>query len=214
MTRLTQRFSHAVEYARVAHEQQVRKGSNIPYLYHLLAVSSLVLEYGGNEDQAIAGLLHDVIEDCGEEHEARIREQFGEAVLAIVRDCTDGTADDKAHATSPEATRRSWWQRKLAYVAHLREEPEASLLVGGCDKLHNARAITQDLADPTVGVAVFDRFKAGRDGTLRYYESIARILRQRGAPMARIFDAEVERMHRLAGAARRLPLEEAGEGHQ
>ncbi|KAF1709347.1 guanosine polyphosphate pyrophosphohydrolase [Pseudoxanthomonas kalamensis DSM 18571] len=210
MSKLSERFSEAVEYARVAHGQQVRKGSNIPYLYHLLAVSSLVLEYHGNEDQAIAGLLHDVLEDCGEEHDALIRERFGEAVIAIVRDCTDGTASSKASATTPEQKREDWWSRKLKYLRHLGEEPAASLLVSGCDKLHNARTIVSDLEDPAVGTRVFDRFTGGRDGTLRYYESISRVLAQRGMPMARTFNAVVVRMHELAGGAPRCPLESAG----
>ena len=211
MTQLTQRFSEAVDYARDAHGSQVRKGSNIPYLYHLLAVSSLVLEYGGNEDQAIAGLLHDVLEDCGEHHAEQIEQRFGPAVLAIVRDCTDGTADQKAAATTPEDKRVNWWKRKLAYVAHLRKEDEASLLVSGCDKLHNALAILADLEDPQVGQKVFDRFTGGKDGTLRYYESIARLLQDRGAPMTRRFRTVVDRMHDLAGASERLTLEGVGE---
>ena len=210
MTQLTQRFSEAVDYARDAHGSQVRMGSNIPYLYHLLAVSSLVLEYGGNEDQAIAGLLHDVLEDCGEHHAEEIQQRFGTAVLAIVRDCTDGTAKQKAEV-APEDKRVNWWKRKLAHVAHLRKEDEASLLVSGCDKLHNALAILTDLEDPQVGQKVFDRFTGGKDGTLRYYESIARLLQDRGAPMTRRFRAVVERMHERAGADERLTLDGVGE---
>ena len=208
MTQLTQRFSEAVDYARDAHGSQVRKGSNIPYLYHLLAVSSLVLEYGGNEDQAIAGLLHDVLEDCGDHHADEIAQRFGPAVLAIVHDCTDGTADQKAAAVTPDAKRADWWQRKLAYMAHLRKEDKTSLLVSGCDKLHNALAILADLENPAVGQAVFDRFTGGRDGTLRYYASIAALLHDRKAPMARRFGAVVDRMHALAGASEQVPLEE------
>lgn len=204
MTMLTKRYSDAVDYARIAHAGQIRKGSNIPYLYHLLAVSSLVLEYGGNEDQAIAGLLHDVLEECGALHEDVIRSRFGEPVAAIVKDCTDGTAEQKA--VPPEDKKRNWWERKLKYLAHLHAEPDASLLVSGCDKLHNARAIVADLSDPGVGLAVFDRFTGGRDGTLRYYEAIALVLASRNAPMARVFDETVARMHELAGARERLPL--------
>ncbi|MCA0394796.1 MAG: HD domain-containing protein [Proteobacteria bacterium] len=206
MTHLTGRFSEAVEYARAAHGDQVRKGSAIPYLYHLLAVSSLVLEYGGTEDQAIAGLLHDVLEDCGEEHEPQIREQFGEPVIAIVKDCTDGTAKSKAAATTPQEKKANWWARKLEYVRHLEEEPDTSLLVSGCDKLHNARAIIGDLENPAVGISVFDRFTGGREGTLRYYESIKRILVARQMPMALVFESIVTRMHELADASDRLPL--------
>ena len=106
MTLLTDRFSQAVEYARVAHATQVRKGSNIPYIHHLLGVASLVIEFGGNEDQAIAGLLHDTLEDCGAAHEGVIRSQFGDVVAAIVCDCTDGTAEGKASHADADARRR------------------------------------------------------------------------------------------------------------
>lgn len=213
MTQLTERYTRAVDYARTAHAAHYRKGTAIPYLYHLLGVSSMVLEYGGDEDQAIAGLLHDVLEDCGHEHDARIEAAFGPGVIAIVRDCTDGTAGDKAAATTPEAKRADWQRRKLAYLAHLADEPEASLLVGACDKLHNARAIVADLEGAT-GAAVFERFTAGREGTLRYYEAIAGLLKRRapdaGNPrfgeLVDAFDRTVARMHALAGAATREAL--------
>jgi (p)ppGpp synthase/HD superfamily hydrolase len=177
MTALTDRFSRAVDYARVAHAAQFRKGSNIPYIYHLLGVTSLVIEFGGSENQAIAGLLHDTLEDCGEAHEAMIRAQFGDAVANIVKDCTDGTAEGKARHTDPEAKRRDWSERKLVYLSHLRTAPEQTLLVSACDKLHNARAIVQDMEDPHVGMHVFDRFAGGRDGTLGYYQALAEIFR-------------------------------------
>lgn len=206
MTVLTDRFTCAVDYARIAHATQVRKGSNIPYLYHLLGVASLVIEFGGNEDQAIAGLLHDTIEDGGAEHEATIRAQFGDAVANIVKDCTDGTAEGKANHTSPEAKRRDWIERKLAYLAHLKKAPDATLLVSACDKLHNARAIVQDLEDPEVGTRVFDRFTGGRDGTLGYYQALAEIFSARGAQVGKVLDATVGWMHELAGADARTPL--------
>jgi len=196
----TERFSHAVEYARAAHHGQVRKGTRIPYLSHLLGVASLVMEYGGSEDQAIAGLLHDLLEDCGEAHEPVIRERFGEAVAAIVRDCTDGSAESKGAATTPDAKRRDWQHRKETYLQHLAEEPEASLLVGACDKLHNARAIVADLENPAIGVGVFERFTAGRTGTLWYYARIAEVLQQRNNPVARAFAGVVARMEALANA--------------
>jgi (p)ppGpp synthase/HD superfamily hydrolase len=201
MAALTDRFARAVDYARVAHAAQFRKGSNIPYIYHLLGVSSLVIEFGGNEDQAIAGLLHDTLEDCGAAHEAIIRAQFGEAVATIVRDCTDGTAEGKAKHTDAEAKRRDWIERKRAYLAHLRTAGEHTLLVSACDKLHNARAIVQDLEDPAVGTAVFDRFTGSPDGTLGYYQSLAELFTARGVKAAPVLDALVGRMHVLAGAA-------------
>ena len=209
MSALSKRFTDAVDYARVAHADQVRKGSHIPYLYHLLGVASLVIEHGGNEDQAIAGLLHVVVEDCGESHRAGVRTRFGDAVAQIVEDCTDGSAEAKASKSDPDAKRSDWRVRKLAYLAHLRGASDATLLVSGCDKLHNARAIISDLEDPQVGVAVFDRFNAGRDGTLCYYHSLAETFTARGTPIAAKFDSVVARMHALAGASTRTGLIEA-----
>jgi (p)ppGpp synthase/HD superfamily hydrolase len=212
MTALTQRFVQAVDYARIAHAAQVRKGSSIPYLAHLVSVSGLVLEYGGSEDQAIAGLLHDVLEDCGGGHAASIRAQFGDAVAAIVADCTDGTAESKESSGGPQGKIGNWVERKLGYLAHLAHEDQASLLVSACDKLHNARAVLADLQGDA-GERVFERFTAGRIGTLQYYEAIARLLLSRadGASarfheLAREFDRTVGTMHVLAGAAERVPL--------
>lgn len=198
MTVFTERFTRAVDYARIAHAAQVRKGSNIPYLYHLLGVASLVIEFGGNEDQAIAGLLHDVIEDCGEAHEPIIRAQFGDAAADIVLACTDGTAEGKSTRADAEAKKADWLARKHAYLAHLVQAPDDVLLVSGCDKLHNARAIVQDLESPLVGVAVFERFTGGRDGSLWYYRALADIFTARGAPSASVLQVAVAQLNRLA----------------
>jgi (p)ppGpp synthase/HD superfamily hydrolase len=209
MTVLTDRFARAVDYARIAHAAQVRKGTKIPYITHLLAVATLVIEYGGSEDQAIAGLLHDTIEDCGQAHAAIIRAQFGDAVADIVVACTDGTAEGKSSLADAEAKRRDWMERKLDYLAHLEHAPDDVLLVSGCDKLHNARAVVHDLEDPTVGHAVFGRFKGGKAGTLGNYESLYRSLQARGCKVAPMLDAVVGRMHVLAGDATRMPLTDA-----
>lgn len=198
MATITERFSEALEFARERHAGQVRKGTQIPYLSHLLGVSALVLDFGGDEDQAIAGLLHDVVEDCGAQQAGAIRERFGERVARIVMACTDGTQEDKAAQNTREAKIADWRRRKLAYLEHMRETEDDALLVSGCDKLHNARAIVADLEDPSVGVAVFDRFTAGRDGTLWYYSSIVQVLTERGAPVARQLGAVVARMRELA----------------
>ena len=206
MTVLTDRFTSAVDYARIAHAAQVRKGTDIPYITHLLGVAALVIEFGGNEGQAIAGLLHDTIEDCGEAHAAMIRAQFGDDVADIVVACTDGTAEDKGSLTDADARRRDWSARKVTYLKHLADVTEDTLLVSACDKLHNARAIVQDLEDVNVGRGVFERFKAGRDGTLAYYESLARVYVSRGVVVAPVLDAVVGRMHALGGAGQRSPL--------
>ena len=199
MTVLSKRYTDAVDHVRIAHASQTRKGSDIPYIYHLLGVSSMVLEYGGDEDQAIAALLHDTIEDCGEAHAELIRKAFGERVLAIVLDCTDGTAEDKAVHADAAAKRRDWLERKQKYLANLAKASDEVLLVSGCDKLHNARAVVGDLEDPAVGTAVFSRFTGGRDGTLVYYRLLADLFQQRGLPMAAALESTVTRMYRLAG---------------
>lgn len=196
---LTERFTAAVDYARLAHANQTRKGTAIPYVQHLLGVASLVLEYGGDEDQVIAGLLHDVLEDCGEAHADAIGVRFGKRVLAIVRGCTDGTAEAKAQAADAETKRRDWLRRKQTYLAHLAGASDDMLLVSGCDKLHNARAIVGDLEDARIGGRVFERFTGGRDGTLTYYRLLADLFTQREVAMARALESTMDRMHRLAG---------------
>lgn len=206
MTAITDRFTRAVEYARIAHADQVRKGTQTPYLTHLLAVATLVIEHGGSEDQAIAGLLHDCIEDCGEAHEAVIREQFGDTVARIVRACTDGTAEGKSEHATPEARQADWLRRKQYYLKHLAEADDEVLLVSGCDKLHNARAIVQDLENPSVGMQVFARFKGGIDGTLGYYQSLLELLSARRSPIAPYLDVAIEQMHCLVGGKARIPL--------
>ncbi len=171
----------------------------------MLGVSTLVLECGGDEEQAIAGLLHDVVEDCGGGHEASIRAQFGDAVADIVMACTDATAEDKAEVDNSErARKRDWRERKQAYLAHLRKTPERALLVSGCDKLYNARSIVQDLENPAVGQGIFDVFTAGREGTLWYYAALEEVFRTRNAATARLFSGVVTRMHALADTGEQL----------
>lgn len=175
---LTPRFDAALTYASALHRPQARKGTDIPYVSHLLAVASLVLEHGGNETEAIAALLHDAIEDGGEfvpggtqQVRAEIRERFGEEVLAIVEDCTD--AD-----THPKPPYR---KRKEDYIAHLLVAPPAARLVACADKLHNARCI---LADYRVhGERLWQRFNpdsGGRDGQLWYYGELVKAFADRG----------------------------------
>lgn len=206
MTNITDRFTRAVDYARIAHAAQVRKGTTIPYFTHLLSVSTLVIEHGGSEDQAIAGLLHDLIEDCGEHHEPIIRREFGDTVANIVLACTDGTAEGKAEFETPEAKKRDWMARKQKYLAHLAEAPDEMLLVSGCDKLHNASAIVADLQNPAVGVKVFDRFTGGVDGTLGYYHTLWEVFDRRGVTIAPRLDGQVAVMHHLAGDLPRMRL--------
>ena len=188
---LTEKFSEAVTLAAKAHATQVRKGSGIPYIAHPLGVASLVIEFGGDEEQAIAGLLHDVIEDGGPEFIEPIRDGFGERVLAMVEDCTDGMPDETGQ-------KAPWADRKKAYLEHLSSCSDDALLVSAADKLYNAKAILDDLRDPDVGVAVFGRFKAGKDQTLWYYGELAKIFAGRGSPVARKLTAVVEEIRRLS----------------
>ncbi len=158
---LSPRFEQAMTYAAIAHAGQVRKSTTIPYVSHLLAVAALVLEYGGDEDEAIAGLLHDTVEDAGGQSRlADLRERFGDRVAEIVLGCTDTDTVPKP----------PWRARKEAYIAHLKHASPSAWLVSACDKLHNSRCIVADLRQ--FGHQVWDKFKGGRDGTLWYYATI------------------------------------------
>lgn len=152
-------------YAAEMHREQARKASPVPYVAHLLGVASLVLEYGGDEDQAIAGLLHDVLEDCGAEHAPVIEERFGEAVLAMVLACSD-------HVGPAGGEKPPWRARKEAYIAHLDTlgAGHPALLVSAADKLHNARAIRADLR--WQGRSLWDRFSRPASEQLWYFRSL------------------------------------------
>ena len=161
---LTDRFDEALAYASRLHRAQMRKGTSIPYVSHLMSVCALVLEHGGTEDQAIAALLHDAAEDQGGAQTlAEIDGRFGKAVAAIVADCTDSWVEPKP----------PWRARKEAYLAALPHKPPASLLVSLADKTHNARAILADYR--VIGPAIWDRFTGGRDGTLWYYGALREV---------------------------------------
>ncbi len=159
---LTERFDEALAYASRIHRSQKRKGTSIPYVSHLLAVASLTLEYGGNEDQAIAALLHDAVEDQGGlERLADIKIRFGSAVARIVSDCTDAWEEPKP----------PWRARKEAYLASLETKPDSSLLVSLADKTHNARAIVSDRRHQ--GESVWNRFNQDRQSIVWYYRELA-----------------------------------------
>lgn len=188
---LTEKFSAAVSLAAQAHANQIRKGAGTPYIAHPLGVAALVIEFGGDEDQAIAALLHDVLEDGGPQFAAPIEQQFGARVLGLVEACTDGMPD----ASGKKAP---WKERKLAYLQHLADSPDDALLISASDKLHNARAILDDLRDPGVGLGVFDRFRASRQETLWYYGELARIFSERQCPVARKLSDTVAEIRRMA----------------
>ena len=190
---LTDRFSDALVYAAQKHRFQVRKGSGVPYLSHLLQVAGLALEHGADEDVGIAALLHDVIEDCGKETIEEIREQFGERVLEVVKGCSDTL--DKAHESRP------WRQRKEDYLEHLRTAASDDvLLVSCCDKIHNSRSILSDLKHQ--GDSIWDIFQGKREGTLWYYRTLVEAYRKTSAPtrLVRELDEVVSEMERLAAS--------------
>jgi GTP pyrophosphokinase len=177
---LSDRFTQALTYTHQLHANQVRKGSGIPYIAHLLGVASIALEYGANEDEAIASLLHDAIEDQGgASTREEIRRRFGDNVTAIVDGCTD--AD-----TTPKPP---WRQRKEAYIAHIPKASPSVLLVSAADKLYNARSILKDYR--LLGDALWQRFQGGKDGTLWYYRSLVDAFKKTGN--LEIF-AELERV--------------------
>jgi (p)ppGpp synthase/HD superfamily hydrolase len=155
------RFHDALAYASTLHAAQARKGTEIPYVAHLLAVASIVMEAEGNEDEAIAALLHDAAEDQGGEKALEdIRRRFGETVANIVAECSDTFADPK-----PE-----WSKRKRDYIERLLIADQATLLVSAADKLHNARATLRDLRKH--GTSVWERFSAKPEQTLANYRAL------------------------------------------
>lgn len=194
------RLIQATERAITWHAEQCRKKTQIPYVSHLIQVAGLVLEHGGNTDQAIAGLLHDSLEDAPSSverarREEDISEEFGADVLGMVLDCTDTLADESLEK------KRSWEERKKAYIAHLDEAPQASLLVAACDKRHNLAAIVGDVSSD--GPEVFDRFTATPDQHVWYFESILAAIRKDipGRLVAEIEDL-LEELRALVPAAK------------
>jgi (p)ppGpp synthase/HD superfamily hydrolase len=167
---LTRRFEDALVYATQAHEGQRRKKTSVPYVSHLLAVCALVLEDGGNEDEAIAALLHDVVEDQGGAgRAAEVRRRFGDRVADIVVACSDTDVRPKP----------PWRPRKEAYIAHVRTAPDAVRRVSLADKVHNARTILADYR--VVGEDLWKRFSAGGDDQIWYYESLVDAFRRETA---------------------------------
>ena len=189
--KLSTRFEEALVYAVRLHATQCRKGTDIPYVSHLLAVASLVLEAGGTEDEAIAALLHDGPEDQGGLATLQeIHDRFGLRVSEMVAACSD----------TFEAVKPPWQQRKQQYLDHLVDTSDSVRLVSCADKLHNARAILADYRQH--GEILWDRFNANREDILRYYRELARIFVQRGpGQLASELSLVVEQLNReVAGA--------------
>jgi (p)ppGpp synthase/HD superfamily hydrolase len=186
---LTSRFRSAMQFSLELHASQLRKSTQVPYIAHLLAVAALVLEDGGDEDQAIAALLHDAVEDQGGMRTLEeIRRRYGDQVAAIVAACTDTYEDPKP----------PWRGRKEAYLQHLAGESQAALRVSLADKVHNGYSIVRDLR--IFGDEIWSRFNGGKEGTLWYYRSLLAVFQSVShSRMAADLETIVREMVELAG---------------
>jgi GTP pyrophosphokinase len=173
------------------HAGQFRKGTAIPYVSHVLAVAGIVLDYGGDEDEAIAALLHDAVEDCGGAPVlADIRCRFGDRIAGIVAACSD----------TDQTPKPPWQARKEAYLDHLRDAPASVRLVSAADKLHNARAILTDYRE--IGEALWNRFNATTAQTLWYYRALVEAFEAHGrTPLVSELARTVGEIERLAGGS-------------
>ncbi len=192
---LTTRFYEALQYAAQLHAEQVRKVGGQPYVTHLLAVAAIVLDYGGNEDEAIAALLHDAVEDQGGAARGEeIRCRFGPAVAAIVEGCTDADTIPKP----------PWQGRKEAFLARLEHASASIRLVVAADKLHNVRCLLRDLRQQ--GQAIWKHFKGGREKTLWYYRAVDEALKRSGTtPLVEELDRAVTELERIAAGGNSGP---------
>jgi len=190
------RLEQAFRYAAEKHAGQTRKQSAVPYLSHLMAVTSLVLEGGGDEDMAMAALLHDVVEDCGGMPRLReVRRKFGARVATIVEGCTDSFSDPKL----------PWIIRKREYLQRLKHEDDETRLVSASDKLHNVRTVMADYRQD--GESIWKRFSGGRDGTLWYYRALSdEFLRRKPNRITRELAIAVQELEKTTGVKpRRAP---------
>ena len=169
-SKLTLRFEQALVFASRLHRKQIRKGSNVPYISHLLSVAALVLEDGGDENEAIAALLHDAVEDQGgQATREAIFDMFGKKVVEIVDGCTDADTIPKP----------PWQERKQQHIEKLYHASASVRRVALADKLHNARSILSDLSRE--GEATWEKFKGGKEGTLWYYQTILKVFSETDA---------------------------------
>ena len=189
MTQLTERFEQALTYAFHLHDGQVRKGTQVPYFTHLIGVASLVLEDGGDEDEAIAALLHDAVEDQGGKKTlVEIKQRFGPRVARIVAACSDTDISPKP----------PWKLRKEQHLAELEHAASDVLRVSLADKIHNVRNILYDYRSS--GEVLWSRFRGGKDGTLWYYRSLVALFRRkRGDGLVEEFARVVTELEELSG---------------
>ncbi len=187
---LSERFCDALVFAARLHAEQRRKLSGEPYVAHLLRVAGMVLEHGADEDEAIAALLHDAVEDQGGAATGRlIGERFGPRVAEIVRGCSD----------TDQTPKPPWRQRKEAYLARLRGAPASVRLISAADKLDNVRSILA--AYRVLGERTWERFRGGRDGTLWYVRNVVDVLKQAGGSLLTDeLDRAVGELCRVLGA--------------
>lgn len=184
----SRRLDEALALAAAAFRTQLRKGTQIPYLTHLLQVMVLVGEHGGDEDQLIAAVLHDYLEDVPGAAREELAGRFGERVARLVEALSDSTTHPKP----------AWEERKRRYVEHLRHQPQEVKLIGAADKLHNARSMRRDLA--ALGDALWDRFTGTREQTLWYYRAVLDALAHDFShPLVDELREEVARLHEAAG---------------
>ena len=191
----TPRFLDALSYATQLHGTDTRKGTSIPYVAHLLGVCSLVLVDGGTEDETIAALLHDALEDHPTETSREvIAERFGPMVLAIVEACTDTPPDYEGGPKPP------WRQRKTAYLEHVSQVDAKGQRVALADKLDNARSILTDYR--RIGESLWSRFNAGKEDQIWLFRSLVLAFRTAGATgfLVEEFDRTVSELERLAGS--------------
>jgi (p)ppGpp synthase/HD superfamily hydrolase len=184
-----ERLGEAVSYAARVHRDQRRKGTQVPYVTHLLAVAAIVGENGGTEDEVVAALLHDAPEDHGGEARLEdIRKRFGEEVAGIVAGNSDTFEDPKP----------PWRERKERYVARIAHEPEPVRLVSAADKLHNTRSILADLCSS--GDELWQRFNGGKEGTLWYYRALVEAFETAGSnPVVEELGRVVAEMEHVSG---------------
>ena len=187
----TEQFEKALTLATRLHATQVRKGTTIPYIAHLLGVASIAMDYGADEEEAIAALLHDAAEDQGgEETLHRIEQRFGSRVAEIVAGCSD----------TFEFPKPAWRKRKEDYISRMATESASIRLVSAADKLHNARSILADYR--VLGEELWSRFNGGKDGTLWYYRALVEAFRDAGTNplLVNELDLVVSEIERLAAA--------------
>jgi (p)ppGpp synthase/HD superfamily hydrolase len=185
----SRRFIAALSYAARLHGNQIRMRTERPYIGHLLGVASIVIEYGGDEEMAIAALLHDAVEDQGGlPRLCEIRRKFGKRVAAIVDGCTDAYSDPKP----------PWLERKRTYLARVGKESADVRLVSAADKLSNARETLYELR--VHGEGVFERFAGKKEGTLWYYRALITAFRAAGNnPLVDELDRVVSELEAISG---------------